>query len=340
MDRLYCTVSDMIADLSPTLGGDEATWLKHIRAASQFIDVRLGAFIPYVKTISVDGSGGKNQKLPAPLLEITGTIMNWTTALISTDYLVWPDDRMWPNGPYTKLVVAPLAPHQTIWQGFPDGVKIPGLWGMYELLVDLGITVQNTTKQAAADTTLLVADGSKVSPGMALYLDAAEQELVTATGAPTVAVTTLSQAMTATDDVITPASVNAVNVGEMIRVDFERMLVVDKNATQWSVYRSWNKTKASAHLAGANVDVYRTFTVSRGVNGTTAADHLNGGEIYRYVPPEDIGLLCRTIAGLMKKLADSQFAGKTGDAALGQVFYNDAFPKDMLEKLEENYALD
>jgi hypothetical protein len=174
---------------------------------------------------------------------------------------------------------------------------------------------------------------------MVLFLDTSEQELITATGTPTPAVTTLSQAMSATDDTITPASVNAVNVGETIRVDFEKMLVVDKNATQYSVYRSWNKTKACAHLANANVDVYRTFTVSRGVNGTTAGPHNNGIDVLRYVPPEDVGFLCRSIAALMKKLADSQFAGRTGDAQLGTVFYNDAFPKDTLQKLEENYAL-
>jgi hypothetical protein len=328
----------MIADLSPTLGGDEAAWMKHIRAASQFIDVRLGAFIPYVATISCDGSSGVHQKLPVPLLEVTGTIMNWTTALNSSDFLLWPDDRMWQNGPYTKLVMAPLAPHGTIWLGFPDGVKVPGLWGLYELVIDTGVNLA-VAQADGVGTSVQVADGSKLSPGMVLFLDASEQELVTATGAPTAAITTLSQAMTATDDVITPASVNAVNVGEMIRVDFEKMLVVDKNATQWSVYRSWNKTKASVHLLNANVDVYRTFTVSRGVNGTTAGAHSSGIDAMRYAPPEDIGLLCRTIAGLMKKLADSQFAGRTGDAALGQVFYNDAFPKDMLEKLEENYAL-
>ena len=65
-----------IADLRPTLGGDEVTWLKHIRAASQFIDVRLGAYIPYVQTISCDGSNGVQQKLPMPLLEVTGTVMD------------------------------------------------------------------------------------------------------------------------------------------------------------------------------------------------------------------------------------------------------------------------
>jgi len=339
MDRLYCTFADMIADLSPTLGGDEVTWLKHIRAASQFIDVRLGAYIPYAQTISCDGSYGVQQKLPMPLLEVTGTVMNWTTALTTgTDFLLWPDDRMWPNGPYTKLVMAPLAPHGTIWLPFADGVKVPGLWGMYELAIDTGVNLA-AAQTDGVGTSVQVADGSKLSPGMVLFLDASEQELITATGAPTPAVTTLSQAMSATDDVITPGNVNAVNVGETIRVDFEKMLVVDKNVAQWSVYRSWNKTKASAHLAGANADVYRTFTVSRGVNGTTAGAHNNGIDVLRYVPPEDVGFLCRSIAALMKKLADSQFAGRTGDAALGTVFYNDAFPKDTLEKLEENYAL-
>ena len=125
MDRLYCTFADMITDLSPTLGGDEVAWLKHIRAASQFIDVRLGAFIPYAATIAMDGSNDVRQKLPVPLLDVTGTIMNWTTALVSADWLAVPNDRMWPHGPYTELAIAPLAPHQTIWMGFRARVCKP-----------------------------------------------------------------------------------------------------------------------------------------------------------------------------------------------------------------------
>ena len=337
-DRPLLTIADMVADLK-TPGCDEAAWMTYLNDASQFIDNRIGNFIPIAKTIHMDGSGDRIQKMPVPLLEVTGTVMNWTTSLNTLDWLTEPDDRMWPNGPYTFLNIPPLAPHQTIWLAFVHGVTVPGLWGLYELLIDLGITVQNTTKQAAADTTLVVADGSKISPGMVLYLDSAEQETVVSTGAPTTAVTTLSQAMSNMDDVITPANVAAANVGEQIRVDFERMLVVDKNATQWSVLRSWNKTKAAAHLAAANVDVYRTFNVNRGLNGTSAADHLNGAEISRYAPPSDVNFLARTIAGLMKKLADSQFAGKTGDSQLGQVFYNDAFPQRELESIEDNYAL-
>jgi hypothetical protein len=328
----------MVADLSPTTGGDEAAWMGHIREASRLIEEAFHApFIPYAEIKHFDGSGERMLKLTTPLLEITGTIMNWTTALTSADYLPTPCDRMWPNGPYTCFETAPLAPHMAVWLEFKDGVVVPGLWGLSEEIIDTGVTVQNTTKQAAADKTLLVADGSKLSAGMVLFLDSLEQELITATGAPTAGVTTLSQAMGVADDVLTPANVAAANVGEMIRVDFEKMKIVDINTTQWSVYRNWNKTKAAAHLAAANVDVYRTFTVSRGVNGTTPADHLNGVEIFRYVPPADIGLLAKACAALAKKLADSQYAGRTGDAQLGQVFYNDVVNKAQLEQAQENY---
>jgi hypothetical protein len=105
-----------------------------------------------------------------------------------------------------------------------------------------------------------------------------------------------------------------------------------------SVERGYNNTKKATHTTGLDVFVYRTFTVQREVNGTTAASHTNAA-VYQYVPPADINWLCRQMVGLMMKKAKSGFAGKVGSAELGEVFYQNEFPKDPIAKIKANYRL-
>jgi hypothetical protein len=203
--------------------------------------------------------------------------------------------------------------------------------------VAAGVVVKNNPL-ASDGVALYVADGSKLSPGMGLLIGD-EQILVAGVGDPSAAITTLSVALDSASETLTPVDVLAASVGEVIRVGFEKMKIVDKNATQWLVLRGWNNTKKAAHSISDSVAVYRTFAVERGVNGTTAAAHVKETAISRYLPPDDINLLARAIASLMKKLADSAYAGRVGNAELGQVFYNDAFPRDLLEKIEANYEV-
>ena len=330
MDRLYC----MVADLA-RIGGNEADLVGYIRAASSFIDQELGAFIPFAETKRFDGNGEIRMRLTTPLLEVAGSIQNFTTTLTTADWLTYPRDRMWENGPYTSLAFAPLAPHGQIWIKLRDAVVIPGLWGKYEKSIVLGVVLA-AAQTDATGTTLQVADGSQLSPGMVLLIET-EQEVITATGVPTAGVTTLAAALNNADEMLTPTSVAAANAGEIIRIDFEKMLVMDKNATQWSVLRGYRNTTKAVHSNGAAIDIYRTFTVTRGVNGTTAAAHLISTPISRYLAPESVSTLCKAIATLLKKLDDAQYAGKTGGAQLGEVFYNNAFPRDIWEKVESQF---
>jgi hypothetical protein len=83
--------------------------------------------------------------------------------------------------------------------------------------------------------------------------------------------------------------------------------------------------------------VYRTFTVSRGVNGTTAAAH-SSKAISRYMAPYDVNWLARQMAGLMWKKARSGFAGKVGNQELGEVFYQNEFP-EQIKQVRANYRI-
>lgn len=81
-----------------------------------------------------------------------------------------------------------------------------------------------------------------------------------------------------------------------------------------------------------------SYTVVRGINGTTAAAHLSAATISRYIPPWDVRYLCQQIAVLMKKKADSGYAGKVGSAELGEVFYHKEFPKEVYQEIRRNYT--
>ena len=74
------------------------------------------------------------------------------------------------------------------------------------------------------------------------------------------------------------------------------------------------------------------------MNGTTAEAHSEKA-ISRYAPPDDINFLCRKMSGLMWKDAQSGFAGKAGNADLGEVYYYQAFPKTTIQRIENNYFI-
>ena len=334
ISQIFCAVSELVAD-SEAPGGDEARLYQAIRDASDFLQKEIGWFIPVTETRRLDGNGEARLDIP-PLLELT-TIINDDDTLTSSDYLLYPDNRHWPNGPYSWIVVDPDSTTLQVWLEEAGSVQITGKWGLYNRQVSTGAAV-GTGGQDSSVETLLVDNGGKVSPGMLLLIES-EQELVTGWDDPTEGVTTLGAALAASDETVTLSDGSLVNVGEIIRVEFERMKVLDKQSNTIAVVRGWNGTARVAHSSGANVDVYRTVTVERAVNGTSAASHDAAKSISRYVVPDDILYLTRQIATLMINKARSGYAGKTGNPELGEVFYHDAFPRFEIERIKQNYEI-
>lgn len=333
--QLFCTVSDLVADKQAP-GADETRLFQAIREASDFLQKEIGCFIPVIQVQRLNGMGRDVLFIP-PLLSVT-SIVNDDTTLAATDYILKPDNGMWPNGPYVRILVDPDATNLSCWMDEDDGVVITGPWGYYSRSGSTGATVADTTQQSDSQTTLKVSDGGKVSPGMILLIGS-EQEAVTGWGSPTTSVTTLNGAVAATDETITLTNGALVEIGEVVRIDFEQMKIRDKNSHTCEVTRGWNGTRRVAHLTAAAVDVYRTVNVERGVNGTTAAAHLNGVAISRYYVPDDIQFLTKEIATLIVNKALSGYQGRTGNAETGVVFYNDAFPKYDIEQVKRNYLI-
>jgi len=307
--------------------------------ASEYLQKEVGHFIPVTEIKKFNG-GGRTRLFIPPILAITSVVNDDDTLVEDTDFIAFPADRHWASGPYSWLDIGPDATQLSEWLDEANGVVVTGRWGMYERSTALTATVADTTQQSSSQTTLKVSDGAQVAPGMTLLIGS-EQETATGYGDPTTAVTALNGAVTASDEEITVDSAALVNVGEVIRVDFEQMRVRDRNTSnnKLAVWRGWNRTNRVAHLDNASLDVYRTVNVERGVNGTTAAAHANGASISRYDPPDDIRYLTRQIAILMLNKAKGGYAGKSGNTETGTTFYYDAFPRYEVERIAAKYTI-
>lgn len=333
-DRLYCTVAEVYADLGLN-GEDEAAVFGFVRSASDFIDREIGRFIPVTATRYFDGDGTKRLTLNNrdPLLAATA-IINDTTTLNATDYILYPRTPKWENGPRTRILIDPDSATVLIWTKERDIVTITGRWGMYEETILVGETVT-----IAADDTATVeaANGANLSPGMVLLIET-EQLLVTATStSPTDSTATVATAIAVGDDTIAVSDGTQVSIGETLRINLEQMEVVDIATNTLYVNRGVNGTARAAHSVSDLVYAYRTYSITRGINGTTAAAH-TAKAVSRYIPPHDVNYLCRQIAALMKRKADSGYAGKTGGAEIGEVFYHQEFPSQ-IKKIKSNYRL-
>lgn len=333
-DRYYCTLAELLTDLGLPGIRDEEAAVSRIRAASDWIDRHLGQFIPVTETRSFDGKGTLNLWIDA-LLAIT-TVTDDGTALGASDYVPYPLMKHWPNGPYSRLTIDPDSA-RSVWTDEEDVIEIAGRWGLYEEAIATGATVQSNPL-AAGGTSLVVSNGAKAGVGMVLKIES-EQLLVTASEAPTDTTANLAEDLDNSEEEWDLSSAASINVGEILRVDFEQAKVLDKVSNTVAVKRGWNETKIVAHTTAADVYAYRTFTVKRGCNGTTDAAHVQGTAISRYIPPFDVNWLCRQIAGLMLKKAQSGFAGKVGNAELGEVFYTNEFPKDVIDRIRRNYSI-
>lgn len=340
-DKLLCTVFEIESDLD--LFGlaprEESKLIDRIVAASDWIENNraLGAFIPHTLTESFDGKGGREFRLAKPLLEITSITSDGST-LSASDYIKRPRNGLWDFGPCLRLEIDPDASSLSAWSSRRDGISIVGKWGKYLSTLALSATVANTTEISSSGTSLKVSNGAKVSPGMVL-LCGTEQLVVNATEAKTSVASLSNGAQTDTALTLTVDSGADFNINEVIRLDSEDQFIEDIASNVLTVKRGWNGTTQAAHANDTAITVQRTYTVKRGCNGTTAAAHANGATLARYMPPMDVNGLARQIAGLMQKKAQAAWAGKSGSAELGTIFYNDEFPKRSIEQVAANYRI-
>ena len=332
MGQVYCTVQELLNDLEHEGLRNHGAQRVYdmILSASQWILNRFGNFIPISETRYFDGDGSQELLVPALLSATTITVDD--DELESGDYILYPQNKLWANGPYMRIKVLPDSGTVYYFPAIARVTSVLGNWGLWEKSQSTEATVASQTNSA---TTLVVDDASVISPGAVLLIES-EQELVTGIGSATDATTNTNEALDAEEDQVTVLDGTVINIGEVIRVEFEQMLVRDISGNDLLVERGWNRTARVDHLTNLDVYVYRTFRVERGVNGTTAAAH-DTQAISRYTVPPDVNYLCKQIAALMLKKADSGFAGKVGSVETGETFYFNEFPKSVIEQIQYNY---
>jgi hypothetical protein len=328
--QVYCTVDDLMRGLE--LDGDEGIHgtkkplIDFVRSASDQILRAYGNIIPISATY-LFGAGPYESELllDKDLLEIT-SIINDTTTLSTSDYVPWPLNRHWDNGPYTRIHT------DGTWDD--DNVQITGLWGLWEYSKATG---EAAISQDGSQATLTVLNGANVSPGMVLLIES-EQELVTGYAAPSVLTSVIVGSSVDDETAIIPITNGAeVHEGEMIRCEFEDMIIRMIVGNSLMCGRAQNGTEKAVHAAGTAIYAYRTVSVDRNVNGTTAAAHASKAAS-RYTVPDIIEWMALQIAALMyQKAAKTKFSGKLGNSgsADGDVYYINEFPtaNDKIRKL-------
>lgn len=320
--QIYCTLEELNQDLS--LNGGNKKLMAAIEAASRWINQRAGDFIPVKATRSYRFQGTGRSILTNPILSIQSILNNGVAV---SDYTLHPLNRMWNNGPYIRI-----ENNESGWDD--EDIQISALWGKWNLAEPLGI---NVTQATETETTLILSNGALLSAGMVLLIED-EQEYVSGYGAVSNLTSLLHGAIDAAQEEIEIDDGSEINVGEVIQLSTERMLVRMVEGDTVVVVRGYEDTAKQAHDDDTQCKVQRTFTVERGVNGTSKGEHENKA-VCRYVPPEDVNFLCRQIAGLMYQKAKTNFAGRAGSIETGETFYYSEFPGTPIKEVMRNYRI-
>jgi hypothetical protein len=322
--QIYCTVGELIDGLG--LNGDEPRLLQRIREASAFMARRLGRFLPVLETRKFAGDSAESLNLDDGLLEIVSVKVDGAAV---TDYTAKPASRCWENGPYTWLERA---------GGWGQSVEIAGWWGRYRETESLGVTATQT----ADATTLELAAGNLLSPGMVLQIDD-EYELVTAgNGGPRspAASAAESQLAASVDHAAEELEVDngaEFYPGEVLQIGVEDVYIRKIAGNRLVTTRGWNGTTKTAHEVDAPISVYRTYAVERAVNGTEVAEHASAA-VVRCLPPADVRWLAQQIAALMRQKALTAFGGRAGSPDAGETFYINEFPRQIAD-IVQNYSI-
>lgn len=178
-------------------------------------------------------------------------------------------------------------------------ISITGTWGSdHEWLP---VATAGATFSANA-TTFVAADSRRIGVGVLLRIGSeivqvTERDYVTssALAAP---LTALKNAVTLTLDTPGPLP------GETILIDGENMRVRTAIGSQLTVERGVGATPLAEHLTGATLRIASSYTITRGLLGTTAAAHGFGTIIELHQAPADIRSL--TVAETLYALGNEE----------------------------------
>ena len=168
-------------------------------------------------------------------------------------------------------------------------ITITGLWGYRDDESPAGTAA---TGAGSTATSLTVTDAASVGVGTVLRAGT-ERLIVTGRRMADTGQSLQADLATAASAVtVQVADGSGYQVGEVLLVDGERMLIVDIAANTLVVKRAWDGSVLAAHTTGATIHAPRTLTVTRGALGTAAAGITAGDPLVRWDPPPLVNELC------------------------------------------------
>ena len=241
---------------------------------------------------------------------------NGTVTIDATDFLLEPVN----TGPPYRTIQIDLGDDVASDAAFGSddsaqrAVSVQGKWGYgedTEAAGTLAVAIASTTA-----TTLVCSDGSLIDVGHTLLIGTEQLFVSGRATVDTACNTNGALAGEQSETTVTVDDGTKVEAGEIIQVNAERMYVESVTGHDLSVKRGYDGTALAAHDDAQNVYAYRTLTVVRGVNGTTAATHLINVAITKYAPPEPIQALCLALAIFNYQQDKGGRTGIVGDTEL------------------------
>lgn len=212
-------------------------------------------------------------------------------------------------------------------------IEVAGVWG-YSQATKASGTVASGLAASAAATSCVLSNGALIDVGDTLLCES-ERIFVTekAIGAAT---TTTTGSLSGDKSVVTVPLTAAVSVGEVIQIDSELMLVTSVAALNMTVIRAWDGSVLAAHNSGASVYAFRTLTITRGVNGTTAATHADTTALTKYTPEADVveAVIASTIAAYMQEQSGW---GRVVGGGEGQIEFSGSSLREIRKRVVQTY---
>lgn len=204
-----------------------------------------------------------------------------------------------------------------------EAIAVTGRWGFSEATQPAGAVAGAALATVATATSFACSDASLIDVGDTLLIGT-EQLFVSERAPVDTAATVQGGGITAAKSVVslTVSDGTKVKQGEVLLIDSEQFYASSVTGNVVSIERDWNGTQLAAHAADAKVYAYRTLTVERGVNGTTAVVHADTTAITRYVPYGEAARMA--LADCISVLAqqDAAFGRMVGPGGQGGMVYS------------------
>lgn len=301
---MYCWREDVKNGLDVVATSRYDTQIdREIAASSRFIDKEMRrTFYPQLDTRTFDYLDHQyglpwrlwldSNELAAPPTQVLAAGVDITASVLARN------GRGDSSPPYTYLEVD-LSTSAAFMAGstYQRAISVLGPFG-FTLDEQAAGTVSALTSTTQATAT--VSNGSLIGVGAIVRADT-ERMIITGRSM-TDSGQTSQQVLPAANNAVTVQAVDgtAMNAGEVIMIDAEKMLIDEIAGNNLIVKRPWDGSVLAAHDAGATIHVNRGVTLARGQLGTTAATHTAATPIATHAPPPPIRTLA--VAETMARL--------------------------------------